>query len=460
MRREKETKKDQVKDLLNDPIPKLIRQIGIPASIGFFFNTMYNVVDTFFGGRISTRALAALSLSFPVFFLIIAFGSGLQTGATALIGSSLGEKNREQARMYGIQALSFGIVMSVVLTFLGYFLSPVLFRILGAEDQYLADALIYMRTIFYGTIFFMVNHMMNAVLQAMGDTKSYRNFLIGSFLLNVGLDPWFIYGGFGLPAMGIRGVALATVAVQAGGIIYLAFRVKRTGLLAGAKLKDFLPKLKEFKDISVQGFPASINMLTVAAGIFVITYYAGRFGQTAVAAYGAAVRVEQIVLLPTIGLNIAALTLSAQNSGAKRFDRVKETLNTALKYGAVLMAVGGVLVFFLAPYLMDLFTDDPAVLASGKLYLRIDALVLYAYVVLFVHVSALQGMKKPLFALIIGIYRQIAAPIAVFYLLSIAAGMGVKGIWWGICIITWSAALIAFFYARQKMKQVLLYNHT
>ena len=451
--------KQQEKDLINDPIPKLIRQIGIPASIGFFFNTMYNVVDTFFGGRISTQALAALSLSFPVFFLIIAFGSGLATGSTALIGSALGEKDRNQARMYGIQAISFGVVISVVLTLLGYALSPALFRILGAEDQYLADALIYMRTIFYGTVFFMINHMMNAVLQAMGDTKSYRNFLIGSFILNVGLDPWFIYGGLGVPAMGIRGVAVATVAVQAGGVVYLALRVKKTGLLSGARLRDFLPRLHEFKNIAGQGFPASINMLTVAAGIFVITYYAGRFGQTAVAAYGAAVRVEQIVLLPTIGLNVAALTLSAQNSGAKQFERVRETINTALKYGAVLMAAGSVLVFFLAPFLMDLFTDDPQVLASGKLYLRIDALVLYAYVVLFVHVSALQGMKKPLFALVIGLYRQVAAPIAVFYLLAVAAGMGAKGIWWGICIITWSAAIIAFFYARQKMKQVLQYNY-
>lgn len=454
-----QAEKNQKKDLLHDPVPKLIRQIGIPASVGFFFNTMYNVVDTFFGGRISTQALAALSLSFPVFFLIIAFGSGLATGSTALIGSALGENDREKARMHGIQAISFGIVMSVALTLLGYFLSPALFRILGAEDQYLADALLYMRTIFYGTVFFMVNHMLNAVLQSTGDTKSYRNFLIGSFLLNVGLDPWFIYGGLGVPAMGIRGVAVATVAVQAGGVIYLAFRVKKTGLLSGARIRDFLPKLNEFKNIAGQGFPASVNMLTVAAGIFVITYYAGRFGQAAVAAYGAAVRVEQIVLLPSIGLNVAALTLSAQNSGAKQFERVRETINTALKYGAVLMAAGGVLVFFLAPFLMDLFTDDPQVLASGKLYLRIDALVLYAYVVLFVHVSALQGMKKPLFALVIGVYRQILAPIAVFYLLAVAAGMGAKGIWWGICIITWSAAAIAFFYARQKMKQVLKYNY-
>ncbi len=447
------------KNLTTDPIPRLVRQIAIPASVGFFFNTMYNVVDTFWGGRISTQALAALSLSFPVFFLIISFGSGLATGATALIGTELGEKNSKGARSFSAQALSFGFCTAVFLTLFGYFMSPVLFRILGAEEAYLADALTYMRTIFYGTVFFLINNMLNAILQATGDTKSYRNFLIASFLANVGLDPWFIHGGLGLPAMGIRGVAVATVAVQAGGIVYLAIRVKKTGILEGVTLRDFLPKKERFKGIAAQGFPASLNYLTIAAGIFVITYYAGRFGQTAVAAYGAAVRIEQIVLLPTIGLNVATLTLSAQNNGAKRYDRIKETVNTALKYGAVVMAAGAAIVFFLAPYLMKIFTDDPLVMEAGKLYLRIDALVLYAYVVLFVHVSALQGMKKPLFAVIIGVYRQIAAPIAVFYLFAVAWGMGARGIWWGICVITWSAAVIAFFFARRKMNLIAQAAH-
>jgi Na+-driven multidrug efflux pump len=196
--------------------------------------------------------------------------------------------------------------------------------------------------------------------------------------------------------------------------------------------------------------------MTIAAGIFVITYFASKFGQTVVAAYGAAVRIEQIVLLPALGLNVASLTLSAQNNGAKRFDRIKETVNTSLLYGAIIMGVGAVLVFFLAPYLMNIFTDDPEVISVGKLYLRIDALVLYAYVVLFIHISALQGMKKPLFAVIIGIYRQVVAPVSVFYLLAITAGMGARGIWWGICIVTWSAALIAFFYARSKMNKAII----
>src|SRR3989338_5211928 len=113
--------------LLTDPIPHLIRKIAVPASIGFFFNTMYNVVDTYFGGLQSTESLAALSLSFPVFFLIIAVGSGIASGLTALIAHSLGERDRAKAKHYVVQGLSFGVGISIILTVIGLSFSPSFF---------------------------------------------------------------------------------------------------------------------------------------------------------------------------------------------------------------------------------------------------------------------------------------------------------------------------------------------
>ena len=117
--------------LTTQPIAKLIRQIAIPVSIGLFFHTMFNVVDTFFGGLISTQALAALSLSFPVFFIIIAMGSGFSTGTTALIGNALGAGDRDGARLFGIQGISFGILLSFVMTWVGVYASPYLFSVGG-----------------------------------------------------------------------------------------------------------------------------------------------------------------------------------------------------------------------------------------------------------------------------------------------------------------------------------------
>lgn len=143
----------QSNELTTKSIPQLIKQIAVPASVGFFFNTMYNVVDTFFGGLISTQAIAALSLSFPVFFIIIAFGSGIGTGATALISNSLGSNNQTEAKKFTAQSLSFTVIVSLFLTFVGVIISPPLFKLLGASGEYLELALSYINVIFYGTIF-------------------------------------------------------------------------------------------------------------------------------------------------------------------------------------------------------------------------------------------------------------------------------------------------------------------
>jgi putative MATE family efflux protein len=440
--------------LTTEPIPELVRRIAIPASIGFFFNTMYNVVDTYFAGLISTQALASLSLSLPVFFIIIAMGTGVSTGATALIANALGAGKREEARLYAAQAISFGILTSLALTVLGLLISPFLFRVLGATGEYLSTVLDYMNTLFLGTVFFMVLYMLNAVLNGQGETRPFRNFLIVGFFLNIALDPWFIYGGLGVPAMGVVGIALATLAAQGVGCVYLARKVLQSGLVSRHELASLWPKLEPFKEIARQGLPASVNMLTVAMGIFVITYFVSRFGKEAVAAYGSAMRIEQIALVPTIGLNVATLTLVAQNNGARLFHRVREVLRTTLLYGAIVIAPGAAAILAWAKQLMAFFTADGAVLSVGATYLMIDALALYAYVILFVNVAALQGMKRPMFSLWIGLYRQIVAPFIVFWFLTEMLEVGLLGIWWGVLAITWSAAGYSFFYTRRILRKV------
>jgi len=442
-------------DLTTGPIPRLIARLALPASIGYFFNTMYNVVDTFFGGLISTQVLAALSFSLPIFFIIIAMGTGIATGATALIANALGAENREGASVYALQGIGFGLLAGVAVTLFGVCTSPVLFSLLGASDAYLSMCLAYMNIIFLGTIFFMLVYMLNSILYALGDTRSFRNFLIAGFLLNILLDPWFIYGGIGLPAMGIAGIAVATVLIQVIGCIYLGIKVFRTRLLAGKTLRDALPVYAVVKEVAQQGLPASVNMITVGVGFFVITSFVSTFGEEAVAAYGIGIRIEQIALLPSIGLNVATLTLVAQNNGAKLFDRVRGILNAALAYGGILMIAATILVFLLARYLMVFFTDDVSVIEIGTTYMRIDCLVFYAYVILFTNIAALQGVKKPMFAVWIGFFRQLVAPIMLFYVLINILDVGLLGIWWGFFAITWGAAIFSIFYTRVLLRDVI-----
>ena len=443
-----------ITDFTTTPLPKLIRSIALPSSIGLIFNTLFNVVDTYYGGLVSTTALAALSLSFPVFFIILSVGMGMGTGATALISSSLGAGNKKNAGLYAAQAITFSFINAFFLTLLGIMFAPFLLKLLGAREEYLEIAGSYMTIILSGTLFFMLNSTLNATLTSRGDTKTYRNFLIAGFFLNVLMDPWFMYGGFGVPAMGVGGIGFSTVIIQILGTFYLIFRIRNRKIMEGITWKEFVPKKNYFVELFRQGFPASLNMLTVAIGIFVITYFAGKFGKEAVAAYGIATRIEQLVLLPTIGLNVAALTIAAQNLGAGFPQRIFNAWKLNIIYGLSTILVGIIGVAVFTEPLMKIFTSDPGVILIGTQYLRVGILFFFAYIFLNISVSTLQGIRKPMYAIFVGAYRQFLLPLPLFILLAEHMGMGIKGIWWGIFFANWSAAIFTFFYTYRKLKQI------
>ena len=433
-------------DLTSAPIPALIKRLAIPAGTGFFFNTMFNVVDTWYGAKLSTTALAAMSLSFPVFFIVLSIGAGVSTGATALIGNALGRGSHEEARQYILQALSFALVNALILSIAGLIAAPYIFEFMGAQGEYLDLAVSYMNVIFIGAPFFLFNFVMSAILNSHGDTSTYRNFLITGFFLNLALDPLFMYGGFGLPPLGLPGVALATVVIQCLGNVYLFRHLSTSGIITSFNLRELLPRRHHFQELSRQGFPSALNMMTVSLGIFIITWFVGRYGEDAVAAYGIATRIEQIALLPVMGLNVSTLALTAQNYGAGHMQRIRETLGISLRYGFTLATIGTVAALLFTTQLMSFFSTDAAVVSAGVQFLKIEAFVFPAYVLLYICVSAMQGIKRPLFALWIGLYRQIVAPIAVFYLLTTLLDWGITGVWWGIFAVTWSAALIVVLY--------------
>ncbi len=438
-------------DLTSAPIPQLVRRLAIPAGTGFFFTTMFNVVDVWYGGRLSTTALAAMSLCFPVFFIILAIGSGVSSAATTMIGNAIGREKPEESQTYLLQSLSFTLLHALLLTATGLYFAPYIFRVMGATGVYLEHALSYMNVIFAGSIFFLLNYVMNAILNAHGNTIAYRNFLIIGFLLNVILDPWFMYGGLGLPPLGLPGIALATVAIQCMGNFYLFSQLSKSGAMTFFRINDLRPRWPYYSELFKQGFPSAMNMMTVSLGIFIITWYVGRFGEQAVAAYGIGTRIEQIALLPVMGLNISTLALAAQNYGAGRIERIRETLQVSLKWGVAIALAGTLVALIFSRELISIFTTDSIVTEIGTRFMSIEAFTFPAYVLLYICISAMQGIKMPVFGLIIGLYRQIAGPFLVFHLLAVVLGLGLTGVWWGILGVTWSAAIVVVIYVSRTL---------
>ncbi len=444
---------EQTKHLTTQEIPKLLRQLAIPASTGMFFNTMYNVVDTFYAGLISTQAVAALSLSFMIFFTIIGFGYGFSSATTALIGNWFGKRRYNLASLYAQKGLVFIPLLGIILTILGVIFSPSLFVLLGAKEEYLQDAITYINPILYGSIFFMINFALNAILVAKGDTKSYRNTLIFGFVANLALNPIFIYGFLFIPALGLQGIAIATVLIQILNMVYLFYKVNQTNIIRYDRLDYFIPSLRVFKDFLKQGLPASLNMLIMSFGSLILTYFVSHYGMKAVAGYGIGFRVEQIMLLPALGLNTAVLTLVSNNYGAKKYDRVIDTLKTAIKYGFVIATVGIVVLTIFGRVIISQFDSNEVVINYGLDYLLIEVWIFYAYVVLFICVSTLQGIKKPKMILYIALYRQIFAKLIVAYIIVKYFEMSFSSLWVGIFLVINSAAIFAYFYTNSLLKK-------
>ena len=427
----------------------------MPISIGFFFNTMYNVVDSFFAGQISTSALAAMGISFPVFFIIIAISEGMARGSTALMANAIGEKNEGKEAVLAGQMFSLLIFLAVGLIAVGLFAVEPLFQLLGAENDYLLPATQYITPIFMGSVFFLLSSFSNAILVANGDGKTFGKVLIVGFFLNLVLDPWFLYGGFGLPAMGIAGIAWATVSIQAASGLFLFFTAVKRGYLNLRKWGDFLPKWKIYGEILTQGIPASFNMMTVAVGFFVINYFLQFYGKAAVAAFGIGTRIEQIALLPTIGLGAAIVAIVGQNNGAGEFRRVRECLVLSLKYGMVLILVGSVLIYVFARPLMDIFTDDPAVIELGVNFVRIMAFIEWVYVAIFICVGFLQAIKKPLYGLFEGLVRKVALPILVLYWVVDVWHHDINWVWFGMAGVNLVMTIFTAFYTIWAVRKYL-----
>ena len=446
--------------LTKDPIWYLLRKVTIPASVGSLFQTFYNLVDTWFAGKISAEAIGAIAKSFPIYFTIIAVGVGIGAATNTLIGNSIGEKKEREASLYIAQSLIFSCVISVFVTLFGLNASNFLLKVMGSNFDGIVLTRKYLDIIFYGTFIVLIQISLNGTLNAQGDTKSYRNVLIFSFFLNIILNPLFIWGYGIIPGFGISGLAIATIISQLIGTIYLAYKVNNCKIREFLKLKCFIPKLRFLKSLTSQSVPVMFSMLFIGVGIFNILYFIGQFGDLATAGYGAALRIEQVILLPVIGLNTAVLSIGGQNFGARAYDRIRELYKKALVFGSFFMASAGVILFFGAEFFVSQFTNNVEAIKHGTIYLKIAALIGPIYPVFFITTALFQAVKKPLYSLYMSILRLTAFPfLSLWYVINVRGG-DYKDIFYTIMATNWIMGIVVLIFIGYFLNNVFKQNKT
>jgi len=434
-------------DLTTGTIKTHLIKLSIPAITGYFFHTLFNVTDTYFAGMISTQALAALSLSASIFFMILAIAVGMSEALTSLVGNALGEKETKKAQSIALNGIWFALILSICLAIFGVIAAPYLVQALG-DPSYVTQTLNYINIILYATLFFIASFFFNALLNAVGDTVSFRNVLILTAFLNIALDYIFVTQF----SFGVRGIALATIISEFITMSYLFYKLQKTKLWVSFSALEF--DISIIKELFKQGFAPSMNMFMMAFGMYIITYFVAPYGKEAVAAYGIGMRIEQIFLMPIIGLSIATLSIVSQNNGAKFFDRITPTTTLAIKYGFIMSAFGVFSFYTYGDFIASLLSSDIKVIEQSVLYLKICGFAFFGFVMIFIYISMLQGIKKPAVIFPISLYRQVLAPIVLFTLFKFF-DFEIYAIWFGLDFIIISSALYLWWYAKHSLSTLL-----
>ena len=442
-------------DLTVGKITKLIRTIAIPAVVGTFFQTLYNIVDVKFAGMISPYALTGLSKVFPVYFVIIALSAGLSIGATALVSNYLGKKDFNKASLIFSQSIVVAIMGSIFVAVFGIYIAPFILKFLNTDANTFAYAIDYINVIFIGSIIFFLLTVSNVALTARGDTKSYRNVLIFGFFLNIALNPLFIYGLGPVPAMGVSGIAIATLCAEFIALIYILSKVLKTEIKDFVSLDCFFPKKDMIIEILKQAMPTSISMVSVGFGIFILFYFVSLYSDVAAGGYGAGVRFEQLFLLPIIGLNTSTLALVGQNYGALKFERIKEIYDKTIVIGITAMIIGGTIIYLLSGIVMSFFTDDPEQIYYGSQYLKIAAFIGPVYPIFFISGALFQGLKKAHYQTAINLLRMIIFPL-IFLTIGVKYfDINFREMFLILLVINWIFGLLVLFFSRRLITQIL-----
>ena len=446
-------------NLIEEDVYKLFWKIALPSSIGTIFQNLYSLVDAIFAGRmISEVALAAIGQTFPIYFIIIALGIGLSISTSSLVANCIGKSNYKKASNVFFQSLGLAIIAGLVISVLGINFGPSILKSINNDTNTLKLSSEYMNIIYIGSIIILLLMVTNSCLSALGDTKSYRNVLVFSFFLNIILNPILISGKIFdyylfLP-LGIVGIALATILSQLIGLIYLLYKISKTEIYINFEKNFLLPKIRLIKEILFQGIPASIGLMMIALGSYILLFFVSIFGNDAIAGFTSAGRYEQLLFLPLLGLSTAVTAIVGQNFGAQRPDRILETYKKAILTGIIILTFVAIILFLTAELSMKLFTDDIEVIFYGSIYLKIWSFGFPAFPLFFIPNATFQGLKKAIIVMYMAILRFVIIPIVIITLIHTLIKEDYIYMFIGLVIMHWTVGIIYYNYSIRKIKNL------
>ncbi|HHU05138.1 MAG TPA: MATE family efflux transporter [Clostridiales bacterium] len=384
------------------PIPKLVTSMAIPTVVSMLIMSIYNMADTFFVSQLGTSAGGAVGIVFPIMTIIQSLGFTIAIGASSMVSRTLGEKNDKAADTYASTAFFTALFVGAVIAAIGLsFINP-LMKLLGATPTILPYARDYGQYIFIGAPFMCCSYVMNNALRAEGKATFSMVGLSAGGILNIILDPIFIFT-FGL---GTAGAAIATIISQfISFLILLSFYVGRKSLVV-IRIKDISRSFSTYYTIFTVGMPSFFRQgLATIASIF-LNVAASAYGDAAIAAISINNRIFMLILSVVLGIGQGFMPVCGYNFGAKIYNRVRESYWFALKLGTVIVATLSVIGLIFAPQVMAVFRDDPQVIEIGSFIMRIQCAVMVLHPLLMVSTMLFQSTGSSLSGTFLSMCRQ------------------------------------------------------
>jgi putative MATE family efflux protein len=392
-------------------ISKRIILFAIPIFIGHLFQQLYTTADSLIvGNLIGSSALAAVSATGTLTFLVIGFFFGFSQGAGIIIAREIGAGNHERTSKAVHTAVAMGLFFSAAITALGVGFSPFMLRLMGTPEEVLPEAVLYLRVYFMGCTGLIMYNTFVGVLQASGDSKHPLMYLVLSSLINVVLDIVFI----AVFKMGVDGAALATIISQFVSMFLSLRRLMKYDTVIKISLRKIGVDMPSLRGIVRFGFPTALQGSIIDISNILIQSYVNSFGKDAMAGVGAYSKLEGFAFLPVISFSMAMSTYISQNMGAGKKDRIKKGMRFGLLCTVLSIEIIGVIVFFFSPYLIKAFNGDPEVVYYGMTRARIASLFYCLLGFSNVTAAVMRGLGKPMAPMVTMLVCWCAVRVLVF----------------------------------------------